>query len=52
MGEFNRIAKTIKPVYERERLKRAKDDAGRISDIKTLEDKLTRAMDVAQPMNF
>jgi hypothetical protein len=39
-SEFNHIVKTIKPVYERERLKRVKDDTGRISNIKTLEDKL------------
>jgi hypothetical protein len=40
VNEFNRISKTIKPIYERERLKRVKDNTGRLSNIKTLEDKL------------
>jgi transposase len=38
--EFNRISKIIKPIYEKERIKRVKDNTGRISNIKTIEDKL------------
>jgi hypothetical protein len=38
--EFNNIVKVIEPIYEKERLKRVKDSTGRISNIKTLEDKL------------
>jgi hypothetical protein len=39
--EFIKISKVlIKPIYEKERLKRVKDNTGRTSNIKTLEDKL------------
>jgi hypothetical protein len=40
VNEFNNIVKIIKPIYKRERLKRVKDNTGRISNIKTIEDKL------------
>jgi hypothetical protein len=40
VGEFNGVVKVIKPIYEKEKLKRVKDNTGRIGNIKTVEDKL------------
>ena len=38
--EFDEISRVIKPIYEEDRIKRVKDNTGRISNIKTIEDKL------------